>query len=94
MSGPVKVSTATVWPFTTDAATFSSTSAAVLAAQLEGPGVEGHRAVEGDGQAVDHRPLGGPVVDGHARDLRRRDGLHRRVAVVGRQVGHRRVVAR
>ena len=87
MPGPVKVSTATVRPFTREVGDIQIDQDCRPAAQLEGAGVEGHRAVEVDGEAVDHRPLGGAVVDDHALDLRRHDPQRAEqtvCAVVGR----------
>jgi hypothetical protein len=46
--------------------------AAVLPAQLDRPGVEDRGTVEGDGDAVDHRALGRPVIQDDAFDLLRR----------------------
>src|SRR5437660_3974733 len=43
-------------------------NAFVRPSQLKGAGVEGYGAVEGDGEAVDLRALGGAVVDDDALD--------------------------
>ena len=42
---------------------------AVVSAQLDGPGIEDRGTAEGDGDAVDHRALGGAVVEDDAVHL-------------------------
>ncbi len=51
--------------------------AAVLPAQLDGAGVEGRGTAEGNGEAVDHRALGGAVVENNTLHLsgRSRQGV-------------------